>query len=151
MIRFIFLLLFVTTVNVDTIAQQIDYNIQNGYVASGYDVTEYFNQKAAKGNKKISFVFENATYLFSSEENKNRFKKNPHQYIPQYGGWCAYAMSYAGDKVNINPKTFEIRDGKLYLFYNAYFNNTLNSWKKGNTELFKKQADSNWLGVRYEK
>ena len=71
------------------------------------------------------------------------FLKNPSKYEPQYGGWCAYAMGSAGEKVEINPETFKIIDGKLYLFYNAYFNNTLKSWNKEETKL-KSQADTNW-------
>jgi len=52
-------------------------------------------------------------------------------------------MGSSGDKVEINPETFKILDGKLYLFYNAYFNNTLKSWNKDEVNL-KKKAESNW-------
>lgn len=147
--RLIILSFLAILINTEVFAQQIDYNIQDGYIASGYDVTEYFNHKAIKGNKKISFEFENATYLFSSEKNKDKFKANPQKYIPQYGGWCAYAMGNAGKKVNVNPKTFEIKEGELYLFYNAYFNNTLDSWKKGDSKLLNEKADANWAELKY--
>ena len=80
------------------------------------------------------------TYNFSSQANKDLFLKNPASYEPQYGGWCAYAMGYSGEKVEINPETFKILDGKLYLFYNAFFNNTLKSWNKDEVNL-KKKAD----------
>ena len=46
----------------------------------------------------------------------------------------------------INPETFKILDGKLYLFYNAYFNNTLKSWNKNETNL-KKKADAYWKKI----
>jgi hypothetical protein len=52
-------------------------------------------------------------------------------------------MGSAGEKVEINPETFKIIDGKLYLFYNAYFNNTLKSWNKAEASL-KAKADANW-------
>ena len=71
------------------------------------------------------------------------FKKDPTKYEPQYGGWCAYAMGAKGEKVEINPETFKIVDGKLYLFYNRFFSNTLTDWNKDEAHL-KKQADVNW-------
>lgn len=52
-------------------------------------------------------------------------------------------MGGSGEKVDINPETFKIIEGKLYLFYNAYFNNTLKSWNKNQSGL-KAKADANW-------
>ena len=69
--------------------------------------------------------------------------KNPTYFEPQYGGWCAYAMGSKGEKIAIDPETFKIVEGKLYLFYNAYFNNTLKIWNKDELS-FKKKADLNW-------
>ena len=83
------------------------------------------------------------TYNFASASDKDAFVKNPAGYEPQYGGWCAYAMGATGEKVEVDPETFKIIDGKLYLFYNAYFNNTLKTWNKDETNL-KKKADTNW-------
>lgn len=74
------------------------------------------------------------------------FLKNPASYEPQYGGWCAYAMGANGEKVEINPETFKIVDGKLNLYYNAFFNNTLKSWNKDEGNL-KKKADANWKKI----
>jgi hypothetical protein len=83
------------------------------------------------------------TYYFSSAANKEVFKKDPAQYEPQYGGWCAYAMGSKGEKVPIDPETFKITNGKLYLFYNKFFNNTLTSWNKDESGLMNK-ANVNW-------
>jgi hypothetical protein len=55
-------------------------------------------------------------------------------------------MGAKGEKVEIDPETFKIIDGKLYLFYNAYFNNTLTSWNKDEKNL-KAKADKNWLSI----
>jgi hypothetical protein len=55
-------------------------------------------------------------------------------------------MGSNAEKVEINPETFKIMDGKLYLFYNAYFNNTLKSWNKDEVNL-KKKSDSNWKKI----
>ncbi|WP_291150542.1 YHS domain-containing (seleno)protein [Flavobacterium sp. UBA7680] len=123
------------------------YNLENKVGIQGYDPVGYFNQgKAVKGKKEISTSYQGVTYNFSSIENKNAFLKNPSKYEPQYGGWCAYAMGSAGKKVEINPETFKISDGKLYLFYNAYFNNTLKSWNPDEAEL-KVKADNNWKKI----
>jgi hypothetical protein len=85
-------------------------------------------------------------YHFSSPENKKEFRKNPSKYEPEYGGWCAYAMGAKGEKVSIDPETFKIINGKLYLFYNSFFNNTLKSWNKDETNL-KAKADVNWENI----
>ena len=75
-----------------------------------------------------------------------KFKKNPTKYLPQYGAWCAYAMGDNGDKVSVNPETYKIVDGKLYLFYNKLFVNTLKSWNKDEDRI-KAKADANWTTV----
>jgi hypothetical protein len=59
---------------------------------------------------------------------------------PAYGGWCAYAMGSTGEKVSVDPKTFKIVNGRLNLFYNRFFNNTLDDWNKDEVNL-KKKAD----------
>lgn len=120
------------------------YNLENKVAIQGYDLVGYFSQgKAIKGKKEVSASYQGVVYKFSSNENKEAFLKNPSKYEPQYGGWCAYAMGSTGEKVEINPETFKIIDNKLYLFYNAYFNNTLKSWNKEEANL-KSKADSNW-------
>ena len=125
-------------------AQQEKVNIQNNYGAAGYDVVSYFEAKAIKGQTKFSTDYKGVSYRFSSEINLNKFKKDPLQYLPQYGGWCAYAMAAKGDKVKINPKTFEIRNDKLYLFYNAYFNNTHEDWLDEGPDDLLLKANKNW-------
>ncbi|OXB07469.1 YHS domain-containing (seleno)protein [Flavobacterium pectinovorum] len=120
------------------------YNLENKVAILGYDPVAYFNVgKAVKGKKEIAANYQGVIYKFSSNENKDAFVKNPSKYEPQYGGWCAYAMGSAGEKVEINPETFKIIDGKLYLYYNAYLNNTLKSWNKDESNL-KSKADNNW-------
>ena len=120
------------------------YNLENKIAIQGYDPVAYFKQsKAIKGKKEIATTYQGVIYYFSSQSNKDAFTKNPASYEPQFGGWCAYALGSSGDKVEINPETYKIIEGKLYLFYNAYFNNTLKSWNKDEVNL-RKKADSNW-------
>jgi hypothetical protein len=89
-------------------------------------------------------VYDGVNYRFASEQNRQLFKASPSKYEPQYGGWCAYAMGANGEKVEVDPETFKIIDGKLYLFYNKLFNNTLTTWNKNEATL-KQKADKNWL------
>lgn len=123
---------------------QTTYNTSGGWVADGYDVVTYFAETAREGKKEFSTTFEGAKFRFSSETNLQKFKSNPEKYAPQYGGYCAYAMGKGGEKVDIDAKTYEIRDGQLFLFYNAFFNNTLEKWQKEDPEKLKNQADINW-------
>jgi YHS domain-containing protein len=131
-----------------TEARKKQFNISKSSLAiDGYDPVAYFTQnKAVKGNKSYAVAHDGITYYFSSAENKQAFIAKPSSYEPQYGGWCAYAMGNSGEKVEIDPETFKITGGKLYLFYNKYFNNTLKSWNKNEASL-KTNADNNWAKI----
>jgi len=120
------------------------FNLEENIAVDGYDPVAYFKvNKAVKGSKDLAVSHQGVIYYFSSLENKEEFKKNPSQYEPEYGGWCAYAMGAKGEKVSIDPETFKILNGKLYLFYNRFFNNTLKSWNKEEAKL-KPAADASW-------
>ncbi len=120
------------------------FNLDNGIAIKGYDPVAYFTQnKAVKGSKDQAVLHQGIIYYFSSVANKEAFKVNPTKYEPEYGGWCAYAMGEKGEKVSVDPETFKILNGKLYLFYNKYFTNTLKDWNKNEAGL-KKSADANW-------
>ena len=124
------------------------FNLSDGHVAiNGYDPVAYFTEnKAKEGSKSIRTDYKGVTYYFASEKDKNLFIASPAKYEPEYGGWCAYAMGAKGEKVEVDPETFKIVDGKLYLFYNKFFNNTLKSWNKDEVGL-KKKADNNWSSI----
>jgi YHS domain-containing protein len=118
---------------------------KSGLAIQGYDPVAYFTVgKAVDGKKDITLDYQGATYRFSTTMDRDVFKANPGKYEPQYGGWCAYAMGANGEKVDIDPGTFKIVDGKLYLFYNKFFNNTLKTWNKDQAHL-KANADKNWM------
>ena len=118
----------------------------SGLAIKGYDPVAYFSGKARDGKKDIRLDYQGITYCFATTTNREAFKANPTRYEPQYGGWCAYAMGAKGEKVEVNPETFKIVDGKLYLFYNKFFNNTLNSWNKDESHL-KENADKSWTKI----
>lgn len=120
------------------------FNLENGIGIKGYDPVAYFVQsKAIKGRKDFSSIYKGITYHFISSANLETFQSNPAKYEPQYGGWCAYAMGKEGSKVEVDPETYKIIDGKLFLYYNKFFNNTLKSWNLDETNLHT-HADANW-------
>jgi YHS domain-containing protein len=129
-----------------TAVRKAQFNIDKNNVAvSGYDVVVYFTQnKAVKGDEKFAAYAEGVLYYFCSQANKELFLKDYKKYEPQYGGWCAFAMGDYGKKVEIDPETFKITDGKLYLFYHSWTNNTLTKWNNDEAKL-KTNADKNWL------
>ena len=141
----IFVVLLATISFAQTAAKRTkEFNLENKVAIQGYDPVAYFTQKkAVKGKKELAVTYEGVIYYFSSQANKEAFTKTPNSYEPQYGGWCAYAMGANGEKVEINPETFKIVNGKLFLFYNAYFNNTLKSWNKDEVNLIRKSI-INW-------
>jgi YHS domain-containing protein len=122
-----------------------EFNLENSLAIQGYDPVAYFaSAKALAGKKEFSFSYQGVTYYFSSITNRDLFKATPEKYEPVYGGWCAYAMGATGEKVEVDPETFKIIDGKLYLYYNKFFTNTLKTWNKDEKSL-KEKADINWM------
>ncbi len=120
------------------------FNSENGLALGGYDVVSYFAGKPRKGNAGFSYAYKGITYRFGSQATLDSFKKSPEKYEPAYGGWCAYAMGASGEKVEIDPETYKIVDGRLYVFYNRFFTNTLDKWNKDEAGL-KKKADTSWM------
>ena len=132
--------------------QQTDYNTKKGYIAEGYDVVSYFTEKVPlEGTKKHQTIYEGAKFKFSSAKNLLRFEENPSKYIPQYGGYCAYAIAAKKTKMYIDAEAYEIRDDKLYLFYNSWWSNKLDDWQEENTKKLQLQGDENWEELKHQK
>ena len=107
---------------------------------NGYDAVAYLTQNSAiKGNESFSYNWNDATWFFENKENKNAFIENPKKYAPQYGGFCSFAVS-KGFTANTNPNSFEIIDGKIYLFAD---NDIKSEWLNQKDENLK-IANKNW-------
>lgn len=124
----------------------------NNVALKGYDLVSYFTKYTAeRGNKNHAVEHEGVTYYFSSEANKAKFTENPNKYKPEYGGWCAYAIGAAKAKFPVDPETFKIVDGKLYLFFNDFNKgepfNTIIPWNEKEAEL-RVAADKNWGSMK---
>tara|TARA_B110000114_G_C14823178_1_gene289564 strand:- start:7 stop:372 length:366 start_codon:yes stop_codon:yes gene_type:complete len=110
----------------------------------GYDLISYFKEnKSQKGDSSWKSSHNGLIYFFSSEANKLMFDENPVEYLPQFSEWCPYTMGQKNKKVEINPEAYSIGNGKLYLFYRSYFNDTLEKWNENN-DLLRIAAESNW-------
>ncbi|MDZ7359526.1 MAG: YHS domain protein [candidate division KSB1 bacterium] len=115
----------------------------------GYDPVAYcVVGKPVKGEAKFGYTWRNATFRFSSTGNLELFKKSPEKYAPQYGGYCAYAVSQ-NYTAPVDPEAFDIVNGKLYLNYSKAVQK---KWRE-NRDNYIAAADKNWpaLKVREEK
>ena len=109
-----------------------DFIYENGgHAINGYDTVAYFdldatdldvdglpNIKAVKGDPNFSAEYQGATWLFSSQENLDRFTADPAKYAPAYNGYCAYAAAN-GSLAKTNPDAWRIIDGRLYLNFST--------------------------------
>ena len=126
------------------------YNLGTDKVAlKGYDPVGYFTQNAAvKGKKEFSSQYRGVTYFFASDANKKLFTATPEKYLPTYGGWCATAMA-KGEKVEIDPTNFKVTNGRLFLFFKAFYANAIKDWNKDEPGQTAK-ADANWKKIAGE-
>ena len=113
----------------------------------GYDLVAYFKLNDSKtGKKEFKYTYQGAHYFFSSESHMQSFKINPKKYLPKFGGWCAFSMAKDEKKERVNPKSFLIIDGELYLFYKYYFIDKRYKWLESKSDL-KKQAEQYWKKI----
>jgi YHS domain-containing protein len=109
----------------------------------GYDTVAYFSiGEPTKGSSKFETEYQGATWRFSSQENLEMFRESPDDYAPQYGGYCAWAVSQ-GYTASGNPKNWTVVDNKLYLNYDDKIQDRWESDIPG----FIARADENWPGV----
>lgn len=125
--------------------RQSQYNLDGKHVAlSGYDPVSYMNKGGpTKGNPKFSASFNGVTYHFASDANLKAFEAAPQKYEPAYGGWCAYAMGKSGEKVQVDPRSYEIEEGRLFVFYKDLLTDTRKLWAKDRDDLLP-AADKQW-------
>ena len=85
----------------------------------GYDTVAYFTEhKPVKGDKRFVHSWQGAEWRFANAENRDRFAAMPERYAPQFGGYCAWAVSQ-GYTASGDPQFWKIVDDKLYLNYDA--------------------------------
>jgi YHS domain-containing protein len=117
-----------------------------GLALEGYDAVSYFSGKPTKGVSTLAYKYNSITYYFATQKNLQLFKASPTLYEPTYGGWCAYAMGARVIKQEVDVTTYKIIDGRLNLYFNKYFNNTLNKWNK-DEKVLNANAKANWIKI----
>lgn len=110
----------------------------------GYDPVAFFKEsKPVIGKKELTYLYKDATWHFSTQENLNAFTSDPERFAPQYGGYCAYGTA-SGHKSPTQPETWTIVDHKLYFNYNK---DVQKLWNKDQRSLIEK-ATKNWPTVK---
>lgn len=126
---------------VDELKGRID---KQNLALGGYDPVAYFTLgKATAGKTEFSAVHEGATYRFASAAHRSTFVATPARFLPQYGGYCAYAASQ-GYKADADPKAWHVIDGRLFVNYNA---SVAKSWAAKSAGYIK-AGDANWARVK---
>jgi YHS domain-containing protein len=87
----------------------------NQVALDGYDAVSYFKDHAVKGSPNYSLEYGAVKWHFTSKENLSAFKASPERYMPQFGGYCAKAIS-TGFTAPADPGIYAIHDGKLFIF-----------------------------------
>jgi len=109
----------------------------------GHDPVAYFQDgMPVKGSKDFQTEYQGATFRFANAENLAAFEAEPEAYAPQYGGYCAWAVSQ-GYTAKGDADHWAIVDGKLYLNYNRSIQEKWNADRSG----FITSADTNWPTV----
>lgn len=109
----------------------------------GHDPVAYFTEgKPVKGSKDFTTDYKGAEFRFASQENLDTFLSDPEKYAPQFGGYCAWAVS-EGYTAKGDADHWAIVDGKLYLNYDKKIQNR---WEQDRAEHIVK-ANSNWPDI----
>lgn len=116
---------------------------RDGKVAiNGYDPVSYFDGTPLPGKAEHALAYKGVEWRFATPGNLARFRADPAAYAPQYGGYCAYAVSQ-GATAKSEPDTWSIVDGKLYLNFDK---NVQSLWQQ-DIPGYVAKADANWPKV----
>jgi YHS domain-containing protein len=91
---------------------------KDGVALDGTDPVAYFTEgRPVAGSPDFAAEFAGTTWHFASAAHRDLFLADPGKYTPQYGGFCAYAVAVAAQKVPTDPEAWSLVEGKLYLNY----------------------------------
>ena len=116
---------------------------RRGLAIGGYDPVAYFVAgEPQKGSESLEISYKGAKWRFANSDNLEAFRSNPEIYTPQYGGYCAWAVSF-GYTASIHPEAWSIENNKLYLNYSKSVRRQWLEDKDNRITL----ADQNWPAV----
>ena len=114
-----------------------------GLAIRGADPVAYFTEGGpVAGDPAHSLMWEGTIWQFASAENMATFEMNPTAYAPQFGGYCAFAMS-RGYIASTVPEAWTIHEGKLYLNYSLSVRDLWSTDIPGNIAA----ANGHWPGI----
>lgn len=123
--------------------EPVNRTLLGGLALKGYDAVAYFTDgQPVRGQKTFRFEWGGANWLFASAEHRDAFAADPARYAPQFGGYCAWAVSQ-GYTADIDPAAWRIVDGKLYLNYSPKIQRQWEEDVAGNIG----KAVANWPGL----
>lgn len=97
----------------------------------------------AEGTAVHTVVEDGVAYYFATQSSADTFSKHPEKFLPQYGGFCAYAVAL-GRKFDGDPQFADIVGGKLYLFVNG----AVFAKYKEDPQRYITDADKMWPKIR---
>ena len=134
--------LLVATAATGAAAQRVNAD-RRGLAVKGYDVVAYFvDGRAVPGDASFEHVVDGVRYRFASASNRDRFAREPLRFLPQYGGFCAWAVS-RGYTADTDPLAWRVVDGRLFLNYDRSVQRQWEGDIPGNVT----KGDANWPGL----
>jgi uncharacterized membrane protein len=121
---------------------EIDTGAMEGVALGGNDAVSYFSGAPTKGSDEFSTDWKGAKWKFVSAANRDAFTASPDKYAPQYGGYCAYAVS-KGATAPGDPNAWTVHEGKLFMNFSPAVKVTWSKDIPGNIT----KADGNWPNV----
>lgn len=125
-------------------AGEVNASTFGGVAIEGTDPVAYFTEgRPVKGSGDFTHDWNGATWRFANADNRDLFAADPEKYAPQYGGYCAWAVSQ-GYTAGIDPNAWRIEDGRLYLNYSPGVQERWMADIQGHITA----ADNNWPGIK---
>ncbi len=118
----------------------------DGIAIGGWDTVAYFTEnRAVEGSPAISHDWQGATWLFASAEHRDLFAADPEAYAPQFGGWCAFALSVGEYAAEVDPESaWTIHEDQLFLNWDA---GVRKRWERNGIGKGVETGRGNWLRV----
>jgi len=113
---------------------------RDGVALEGYDAVAYFeSDRPQRGSAEFSYGWRGASWWFASAAHRDAFAAHPERYAPQFGGYCAYAVS-RGLTAHGDPNVWAIVGDKLYLNNNRFAKQLWDQDRPGNISA----GEQNW-------
>ena len=118
-----------------------------GVAIDGHDAVAYHKigeadpHEASRGEKSWKAEWKDATWLFTTEADRDLFAADPERYAPAYNGHCANALSLGEGLIKTDGTHWQIFEDQLYTFYAS---RGRDRWLDGNFKQYKIAADKAW-------